>query len=68
MNKINDDYGFKLPEDFDEEVPFDLHFNPDKRIKLEISLQNSDGYFNIGWFQTLFLWILKSLDIEISIK
>ena len=47
MNDINDNNGFKLPENFDEEVPFDLHFNPDKRIKLEISLQNSDGYFNI---------------------
>ena len=23
---------------------------------------------DIGWFQTLFLWILKSLDIEISIE
>ena len=39
--------GFKLPEDFDMEIPFDLHFDPYKRIKLEISLENSDGYFNI---------------------
>ena len=23
-------------------------------------------FTNIGWFQTLFLWILKSLDFEIS--
>ena len=47
MNDINDDNGFKLPEDFDEEIPFDLYFNPGKRIKLEISSQNSDRYFNI---------------------
>lgn len=47
MSDKNDDTGFKLPDDFDEEIPFDLHFDPQKRIKLEISLQNSDGYFNI---------------------
>ena len=48
VSDINDQSsGFKLPENFDEEIPFDLHFDPDKRIELEISLQNSDGYFNI---------------------
>ena len=47
FNTDDEKSAFKLPDDFDEEIPFDLHFDPNKRIKLEISLQNSDGYFNI---------------------
>ena len=47
LNTDDEKSVFKLPDDFDEEIPFDLHFDPNKRIKLEISLQNSDGYFNI---------------------
>ena len=47
LNIDDEKSAFKLPDDFDEGIPFDLHFEPNKRIKLEISLEHSDGYFNI---------------------
>ena len=47
MSDKNNDTGIKLQDDFDEEIPFDVFLGTQKQIKLEISLQNSDEYFNI---------------------